>query len=406
MKRILIVTPKFPYPPYGACEQDRAAGIEFFIKSGWEVRVITKIYGEEYKRDVEEVAKKLGVKIAPLIYKYLRPDSKKIRWGKWLRPWYWDGAAYEYSEPEIQKALAGELAAFKPDLVWFDYTYLWPLYKQVRKKGIPIVTRSINFEPRHFLEENGRAVLNYIGFFSKLLTEYLTSKWSDVMFAITPAEAKLYRKLGARRVEVLPLRGLAKCLQGRPAAVREHSPLNVFFAGSTYNVAHNRKALEFLLAQVIPEAEKQMPCQFTFHIFGGKIPQSFSKYLSDNVIVHNYLPKEKFDEIMATMDIAITPSLYGAGMQQKIFEPLVRGLSTITSARGLAGYPFKDGEHLLVAGEVKDFIRCLDILRDLQVRLKLSQASQALASRLFSLESISKIMTDAIESATLCVTTV
>jgi len=72
MKRILIVTPKFPYPPYGACEQDRAAGIELFLKNGWEVRVITKIYGEEYKKEIADVSQRLDIKIVPIVYKYCR----------------------------------------------------------------------------------------------------------------------------------------------------------------------------------------------------------------------------------------------------------------------------------------------------------------------------------------------
>ena len=67
-KRILIITPKFPYPSYGACELDRAAGIEMFIKLGYEVYVITKVYGEEYKQEAARMAEKLGITIVPISY--------------------------------------------------------------------------------------------------------------------------------------------------------------------------------------------------------------------------------------------------------------------------------------------------------------------------------------------------
>ena len=163
MKKILVVTPKFPYPSYGACEADRAAGIELLLKLGFEVCVITKVYIEEYKDEVYITAKKLGITIIPITYKYLhcRSLSDKILHGirRCVKPWYLDGAAYEYSDPEIQEKMCQVLDSFKPDVVWFDYTYLWPLYHHVKKRKIPIVTRSENFEPFHFLDVKNRSVL-------------------------------------------------------------------------------------------------------------------------------------------------------------------------------------------------------------------------------------------------------
>lgn len=399
-KRVLIVTPKFPYPSYGACELDRAAGIEIFVKLGYEVYLITKVYGEEFKQEAGKMAEKLGITIVPVTYKYLlgaQSFFKKMQsiFSRFFRPWYFDGAAYEYCEPEIRQAVQYALDSFKPELVWFDYTYLWPLYSLVKKRGLPIITRSINFEPLHFLEEDGRTFGNYLKFIPKLLSEYLTVRKSALVLAITPQEAEIYKKIGARRVVVLPLRGLPHCLDQKSVVVRR-KPLNVFFSGSTYNVVHNRKALEFLLTEIIPLAHKTFPGEFRFHIFGGKVPQQFYQYFGTEVIKYNYLSTDKFVSLMSEMDIAVVPSLYGAGMQQKIFEPLTRGIPTITSSRGLAGYPFYDCEHLLLANSADQFVECLDRLRNEQVRQSLGAASREVAQRLFSVEAIRKIIVGAI----------
>ncbi|KKR07417.1 MAG: glycosyl transferase family 1 protein [Candidatus Peregrinibacteria bacterium GW2011_GWC2_39_14] len=395
MKKILIVTPKFPYPSYGACEQDRAAGIEMFKKMGYEVMVVTKIYSEEYKKDVEEVTKKLHIKIIPVCYKYLHiaMSWRKIIFGlkRLFQPWYWDGAAFEYSEPEIQHELRNALESFRPDIVWFDYTYLWPLYKMVRCRRIPLITRSINFEPNHFLEEDGRSIINYFKFLPKLLTEFIMSRLSNVVCAITPQEAELYKKIGARRVVILPLRGLSHLLM-RTQEIHDRVPLNVFFSGSTYNVAHNRKALEFLLKQIVPDVQSKFPNQFIFHIFGGKIPKGLSKYFIRGVVKHDYLPQDAFEDLMTQMDIAIAPSLYGAGMQQKIFEPLSRGFPTITSARGLAGYPFKENIHLLLAHTSDEFVARLAVLKDIGVRRRLGHSARTMGMQFFSEESIGNIL--------------
>ena len=400
-KKILIVSPKFPYPTNGACELDRATGIELLVKLGHEVQVVTKVYDEERGRAAQAVGERLGFVVVPVPYKYLHPVSsaQKVWYAvkRIIRTWYLDGAAFEYSEPEIQTKLQQTLNSFQPDSVWFDYTYLWPLYHMVRARRIPIVTRSINFEPTHFLEEDGRSFVNYLKFLPKVLSEYTVVRGSDFIFAITPKEAGIYKKLGARNVAVLPLRGLTNCLLD-PVPVKESSTLNVFFSGSTYNVVHNRKALEFILTQIIPETQKQFPGQFRFHIFGGKVPPSFDTYFGVDVIKHGFLASEEFGRLMHTMDIAIAPSLYGAGMQQKIFEPLARGLPTVTSPRGLAGYPFKDQEHLLLANSYADFVRSLGLLRDITLRRKLSDNAHQLAATLFSESVIVGKITSALHS--------
>lgn len=392
--KILVVTPKFPYPPAGACEQDRATGIEMFLKLGHEVYVITKIYHDDLRQNVREISQKLGITIVPVRYKYLG-DSTSIRekWARLIRPWYWDGAAFEYSEPEMRVELAKALDSFKPDLVWFDYSYLWPLYHQVRKRNLPIVTRPINFEAIHFLEENGRSLFNYFRFVPKLLSEYLVGRSSDFILAITPDEVNLYKKIGARQVALLPLRGLSHCFDFK-AQVAERRPLNVFFSGSTYNVAHNRLALEFFLKKIVPQARAAFPGEFRFHIFGGKAPADLASFFNDETIYHGYVPTEEWSKVLTPMDIALVPSLYGAGMQQKIFEPLCRGFPTIVSPRGLAGYPFKGDEQLLLANTPAEFVDCLGRLRQFSLRRRLAEQGRALAETLFSNQTLAKVATD------------
>jgi hypothetical protein len=43
MKKVLIITPRSPFQGRGADEQDRLEGVGWFMRNGFEVRVITKI---------------------------------------------------------------------------------------------------------------------------------------------------------------------------------------------------------------------------------------------------------------------------------------------------------------------------------------------------------------------------
>jgi len=40
---ILVITPQFPYPPTGACEQDRIAGFKLLKELGHAVTVLSKV---------------------------------------------------------------------------------------------------------------------------------------------------------------------------------------------------------------------------------------------------------------------------------------------------------------------------------------------------------------------------
>lgn len=397
-KKILIVTPKFPYPATGACEQDRFWGIKDFIRYGFEVRVITKLFGEDKAELAVKIGNDLKIKIFPIQYKFgLFTKKEKIKnlLFRFLHPLYLDGAAFEYAEPEIQRVFKEQIEEWNPDFAWFDYTYLWPLYDAAREKKIPIITRSINFEATHFLLEDGITFINLLKSIPKFLTEFIALGKSDLFFSITPKEEKIYKKIDFKKiVRNLPLRGMPHCLKsGR--VIKKTETLHIFFMGSTYNVHHNREAAEFILKKLAPELQKRMPDKFIFHILGGKLPKGYDKYFNENVKYEGYV--ENLESFLDQMDIALIPSLSGAGMQQKIFEPLARGIPTITSPRGLAGYEYKDGEHLFLANDENEFVEKLLNMRDINLRKKLSGNSMKLSAELFSREKIFSAVFDALD---------
>ena len=392
-KKILIISPRFPLPDTGACEKDRLEGIKQLKRLGFDVQVVAKVFLFQDRGTIERFSADFGIPIKLLGY------ENKFSIKRLLNPFYWDGAAYEYSHQSTKKAVEAVLDEWRPDLVWFEYTYLWPLYGMVRKRGIPIITRSMNFEPSHFLQEDGVSLSSLLKFLPKLASELITIFKSNHIFSITPKEEKVYKSLVAGNVSNLPLRGLARCLK-LEREIKDKEQLSVFFMGSTYNVHHNRAALEVILKHIAPLVEKKLPGKFKFFILGNKAPLEFDKFFSPSVVYSGYVSNEEFDGFLSDMDIAIVPSLFGAGMQQKIFEPLCRGIPTIASLRGLTGYPFEDSKHLLVAKKLDEFPDLLLDLRDINLRRHLSQNSVALSQQLFSYEAIDSAVLRALNQFT------
>ncbi len=386
-KKILIISPKFPIPTTGACEQERLAGMVQLKRLGYDVKVVSKIFDWQDEKKIKEWGIQQDITIDLIPYEFTKAKKSITRF---LHPKNWDGAAYEYTLPETQAKVTEIRDAFQPDMVWFDYTYLCPLYRLFEEKNIPIITRSINYEPSHFLQEDGRSFKNLLKYIPKYFSEQKVIKKSNYLFAITPYEEALYRKLGSKHVATLSLRSL-------PALVKENRDivdrevLHLFFMGASYNVYHNRKAAELIIKEVAPKVETQAPGKFVFHILGKKLPEDLAKLCVGNVIEEGFV--EDLDDFLTNkVDIAIIPSLMGAGMQQKIFEPLVYGIPSIVSPRGLAGYPYQDDKHVLYADDADAFVEQVLKLQDVELRKELSKNTLQLSKELFSQDKFDNIV--------------
>ncbi len=399
-KKILIVMPALPFEQKGAEQMDRDEGIRQLIRLGFDVRVVAKTNEWQTEEYLSRAQKGYGVPVIGVPYRYsnkvISKSEKIMNLIMRLRnPLYVDGAAYEYAEPQIQKVVTEQCDIWKPDVIWFEYTYLWPLYYIPMKRKIPIITRSINFEAEHFIEEDGFSLKNRLKYIPKLIGEKRVLRWSDVTLSITPHEAKVYSKMGAKKVINLPLRGLPFYL-GNKQEIRDRKPLKVFFMGSTYTVHHNKEALRTVIAEIAPKLFKQDPEGYRFYILGRKLPAEFETFMKDNV---EYVGFQDTKTYLAEMDIALIPSLFGAGMQQKIFEPLTIGIPQLTSKRGIADYPFVEGESVMYGTDAEDFVKKLLILKDQKLRQKLSTNSKAIAMKEFSQGALDKVVLEAVESA-------
>lgn len=404
MAKILVVSTPFPFPMIGASDSDRARGILQFLRLGFEVKLITEISKSEQMEQVDKISRELGIEILPLVPPPTEARSPLKRMKSCAdrlarNPLMLDGAASAFDSPAIKTALCTQMERWKPNLVWFERSNTWPLYRIVKRFRVPIVTRSHNFEPVDFLEDHGYKPWNYLWVFARLISEFKTVRGSDVIFPITEKEVRLYKKIGAKNIAALPLRSMPYFLRQAPRVRRanENGMLNVFFMGSTYKVLRNKKVLRFVLGDVIPRIQKISPDSFQFHIFGKKLPQEYESFLGKNVLYRGYV--ENLDTALEEMDIALVPYLQkgdARGMQQKIFEPLARGFPTVTSKNGLAGYPFENEKHLLLAENADEFARQLARLKDVQLRERIASGVKSRSRELFSQEVLDSIILEKI----------
>src|SRR5262249_15221068 len=135
---------------------------------------------------------------------------------------------------------------------------------------------------------------------------------------------------------------------------------------------------------------------FIFHIFGGKLPEELKELCGRHVIYEGYV--DDLNTALMHMDIALVPSLYGAGMQQKVFEPLARGIPTVTSPRAIAKYPFKDGKSYFGASTAEEYVEALIDLRVPERRRQLSEEATRVSREEFNKEALDREVLAALDA--------
>lgn len=240
------------------------------------------------------------------------------------------------------------------------------------------ITRSVNFEPLHYLQENKYSVKTPIVFALKIWSTIIEAMFSEIL-PISPRDKKLYGRLGLRRIgDVLPLQHL-RGNQARSDILYKPT-LRVGFLGSTYSVKHNRECFTFVVTEVAPMLIGQ-PIQF--NIYGVKSPKL---EIPSNLKVHGWV--DSISEIYENNDVFIVPFFGGTGQQSKLFEPICAGKIVVADPKAFAGYPFKHGIHYLAASSSLDFVKTLiSISKGESDLTHMSFQSQELANALFNPES-------------------
>lgn len=391
--RVLVINPMFTrYGMLGACEQDCLATIRNLKELGHEVRLLTMNNSFNSLDEGKTFYADQGVTVELVAY-----EQHKLDWRRLRDPAFLDGASWECAQQHMTAAMEEMLDRWQPEFVWSRTTFSWALARLARRRGIPTVIRSVNYEPDHEYLEEGNWLANQIRYYGKVLSERRCLQHSDVLVAITPDEQHIYQRLArGATIDLLPLHSLPRLLRP-PHRVLDQKPLRVFCMGSSYNVPHNLAALEFVVEEIVPLARQNTPDVFEFHVMGGKVPPHVTRHAAPDLVFDGFVPN--IDAHLQTMDIALVPSLYGQGMQQKIFEPLCRGFPTLTNRRALAGYPYQHDESVLVAETAEDYVRQLCRLQDPALRAKLAEDASRQSHHLFSAERIETLFLNIVQTA-------
>lgn len=387
-KTIVVVTPACHFSVQGAAQHDIYAAIELLQRHGYKVALYTIDSDKQGQTVLAQVGERYNI-----VVKKFRPNSsfiKRVR--QVLRdPALFDGSASVFDElvhdPDFQTFIQTE----KPACLWSFCSYSYPVFTYGKRHGIPTIFRSHNYESSFFWEElsplKKTNPLNWLRYGAKHSAERRSVERATTVATLPFADVSRYeqwRKKGVVRLTLLFLPPLVS----PPRIAKEKTTLDVFYLGASYNVAFHRRGAAVLIRKIAPALEKAAPGVFKIHICGGKLPKDLAAACVVNCVYEGYVPD--LNAFLADMDAAAFPVFTGRTMKGKVFESLARAFPIVMASNCLGNYALVNGQEVLLAETVSQFVEKLLAVRDAKLRNALSTGASAFAERELSFTAIEK----------------
>lgn len=375
--KIIIFCPLNIFPSKWGNQQDIWNRIKIFQEIGYEVLLIQFCEGKNY--DVPSVAKDLRI-----INIEKQKNNKKFVYYKAK------GIESEENFKKIIKIIGQE----KPEILWFEYFSFAKLAKVIKNKypELKIYFRSHNYELGHTFEkwiDNLRRCKNISSIFGFLLNalqviryENLMFKYSDKVFAISKLGIEKYKKrYKNNNLYYLPFFNNYRFdYKLKP----DKDGLDIFYLGGDFKNNVNLSGLEFIYKKIIPSLENN---KVFFHILGERYPPEIK---NPQIKFHGFV--EDLEAFLEDMDVSIVPVEIGYGMKIKVYESLKRGFPTILSKRAHRVFGGQDGEDYFVATNPKEWVDCINLFLDKDLRDKVSKNCKRFMQEEFSKEKIISLL--------------
>jgi len=355
--RILILTPRLPWPPTDGGRVAMSRLATSLSACGAEVEILSL-----------NPRKHRGVAEGPLPIQAIDIDTSRVV----VPPPHVPYVVARFISSEFRDALIATIARFKPDVVQIESPFLLPYASEC--KSITVL-RSLNVEFRIWegLARNERNPLRRIAIrrIASSLKRYELREMNkiDAIVPISDDDARDFRDLGCTKpTHVTP------CSTDTPVCA---SPppvcASVGFIGSL-DFRPNQEAVKWIAGELWPRVLARMP-EARLSIAGSSPPDWLRRTPID--IRGNVDDAQAF---MCEMSVIIAPLFAGGGMRIKVLEAMALGKPVVATTLGAGGITH-DGD-VVIADDVDSFADAVvRLLRDPAEAARIGAAARANVAR-------------------------
>ena len=367
--RILILTPRVPWPATDGGRIAMARLAESLVLAGADVEVLSL---NPRKHRVPEPAAPVPLQAVDIdTSKVLAPALGSL---KSDTPY----VIRRFESAAFREALRLSLETFRPDVVQIESPFLLPYAEVVRaESSARVVLRSLNVEFRiwDLLARSERNPLRRFALrrVASSLREFET-RTLDVPDAIVPisiADRNDFRDLGCTRpMHVTP----CAVTLGGPAN-DSPEPRSVGFIGSL-DFRPNQEAVVWILDELWPRVTAEVK-DAQLSIAGSAPP----RWLRERPLPHNARLLgfvEDAGQFLRKSSVVIAPLFAGGGMRIKVLEAMALGRPVVATALGAGGVDVEDGRDIVLAEDADAFAAAVvQLLRDPGEAARIGSAARA-----------------------------
>jgi glycosyltransferase involved in cell wall biosynthesis len=358
MMKILILTPKVPFPPKDGGAIATLSLAEGLADTENEVEMLC-LNTTKHPFDVEQIHGYLKKKIN---FHAVNHDTR-IRPLKAFFNLFFSCEPYNatrFYSTKFRKKLVEILHKFKPDVVQLEGPYMGYYIQTIKQHSVATVSlRAHNVENEIWQ----RKAMNTLNPFQKFYFVLLSSRIkqlekkvlekTDLMVAISERDRNQLRQLFEVKSITVPT-GLNSYRYPTPKNPRFPS---LFFIGAL-DWMPNQEGLTWFIESVFLRLIQKQP-EIQFHIAGRNAPvwleEKLKEYSDRGIIYHGEV--ENAYEYMNRYAIFISPLLTGSGIRIKILEGMMMQRAIVATSLAAEGIPVSDRKNILIAdspGEMLD----------------------------------------------------
>lgn len=382
--KILIITPRIPYPPYRG-DKLKIFNLSKILAQNNEVHIIT-FFSKNSDKKLTEPLTALGIKVhlvkltllrsfvnailatfskIPFQVAWYKSSKMKLKIDLLLKEENYDVIYYHL----IRTAQYLTFNRSNTVLNIIDFTDAVSLYLT------RIYEREKNFFKKLFIKSELKRITNY---------EKIAEKF-DALFICSEIDKNFLLKKGIKqKIEILNNGFDTDYFIGEQ---NYYDKKRIIFTGNMPYYA-NSDAVIYFVTEILPLILKK-DNEIKFYIVGQNPPLKIKKLANKNIFVTGFVKDIREQYLLSAVNVA--PMRFGAGTLNKVIESIALGVPVVATSIAVAGLPKELERFVFVADTPQKFSeKVLEIIENDKIRYELMPEGKEVIKSLLSWNSIVK----------------
>lgn len=396
--KILFLTNLLPYPLDNGGKIKTYTTIKALSDAGHQIDLVCFKETENVDQGYEEHLRELCSDIYQICFKLTTALNKKYMIGVAARSLIskFSFGILKYISRDMIALLENLSQKRSYDCVYFDHLQMFVYEKQIKRYWLntKIVLDEHNCEYM-IMNRNVEKETNIIKklFFVleakklKKFESYALQK-ADIITTLSIEDDAMLKEIANNiKTTIIPI-GMEKPKVEIDYKVDDLDEVNILFVG-TLSWAPNNDGLIWYLEKVIPKMKESLG-KFKLYIVGknpgDKLKRIANSYTDIDIEITGYV--DSVIPYYQLCDFMIVPLFVGSGQRVKIIEGFSYGMPIISTSIGAEGLEYMDGENILIADDVDEFIQKSKMLKKGILRKKLSERAKDTFDKNYSIDAV------------------